>query len=119
MQSLSVDLSTFPFSLSSSLFHSVQECCYRSPTETVGPGALALNLPDGGNAQRFSNLVYDSVIYSSEETLPYSYCCVQEPSLCGYFYEKRPSGGASGYESAQIGKWLCIDLKFLFFVTSV
>ena len=80
----------------------VQECCYHAAEPAYG--ALLTNYPDGGNAVRYSHLVYDPVIYSAEETLPYSYCCEQE-KLCGYFYEKRPSGVSVGYDATQLGMY--------------
>lgn len=91
--------------------HVVQECCYR-PRNQPGQEALLINMPDGGNAIRYSQLAFNASVYAMQELLPHDYCCVRE-NLCGYFYERRPSGASSGYEGGQTGQCISIPAHFL------
>ncbi|XP_065180052.1 uncharacterized protein LOC135810490 [Sycon ciliatum] len=79
---------------------SSQECCYR--TQQPGQGAFIEGAPDGGNSVRFSWLSYEPITVSSQETLPYQWCCKDE-ALCPLFWEKRPSKTCTGYEPQYFG----------------
>ncbi|XP_065179063.1 uncharacterized protein LOC135809606 [Sycon ciliatum] len=79
---------------------SSQECCYR--TQQPGQGAFIEGAPDGGNSVRFSWLSYEPTTVSSQETLPYQWCCKDE-ALCHLFREKRPSQSCDNYEPLNFG----------------